>query len=119
MTIMTDDYRRQKRRKSEQLIKVIDTLTLKQLGLVADLSESGMMLISSSPIEPDGLFQCELNFPRHVAILGTISVGVQELWSESDTRNGQHIVGFRFIDISREDRMQIRDWVNEPGSNYA
>ncbi len=116
---MTDDYRKLKRRKTEQLIKVIDALTLKQIGLVADLSESGMMLLTNSAIEPDGLFQCELQFPRNVAILGPISVGVQELWSESDSRNSQHVVGFRFIDISRKDRIQIREWVNEPGSNYA
>jgi hypothetical protein len=116
---MTDDFRRQKRRKTEQLITVIDSLTLKQLGLVADLSESGMMVISSIIIEPDSLFQCELNFPRSVDIHRPIKVGIQELWSESDSRNGQHIVGFRFIDIDQEDRMQIRDWVNEPGSTYA
>ena len=116
---MADDIRRLKRRKTDQLIKAIDTMTQQQLGLVADLSESGMMLLSSSPIETDGLFQCELHFPRHLSITVPISVGVQELWAESNSRHGQHVVGFRFTDISQEDRLQIRNWVNEPGSDYA
>jgi hypothetical protein len=116
---MNEEVRRLKRRKSEQLIKVTDAMTLTSLGLVADLSESGMMLITSTPIYPDALYQCELIFPRNIYILAPIKIGVQELWSESNVHNGQHVVGFRFIDISMEDRIQIRNWVNEPGSTYS
>jgi hypothetical protein len=119
MVAMNKEIRRLKRRKSEQLISVIDTMTQKPMGLVADLSESGMMLISNSEITPDGLYQCELNFPRSIGILGPIKVGIHELWSETNSRNGQFVVGFRFIDITREDRIQIRDWVNEPDSQYS
>ncbi|MBP7370171.1 MAG: PilZ domain-containing protein [Arenimonas sp.] len=116
---MIEEVRRLKRRKSEQLITVTDVMTQNPLGLVADLSESGMMLISNHAITPDCLYQCELNFPRSISILGPIKAGIQELWCETNSHNGQHVVGFRFIDISREDRIQIRDWVNEPGSNYS
>ncbi|MBP6299641.1 MAG: PilZ domain-containing protein [Arenimonas sp.] len=116
---MNDEIRRLKRRKSEQLIKVTDAMTLTPLGLVADLSESGMMIITSTLICPDALYQCELIFPRSINILAPIKIGVQELWSETNVHNGQHMVGFRFIDISIEDRIQIRNWVNEPGSTYS
>lgn len=116
---MIEEIRRLKRRKSDQLITVTDLMTQNPMGLIADLSESGMMLITNSEITPDGLYQCELNFPRSISILGPIKAGIQELWSETNSHNGQHVVGFRFIDITREDRIQIRDWVNEPDSQYS
>ena len=116
---MSEEIRRLKRRKTDQLISVVDTMTQKPMGLVADLSESGMMLISNSPITQDALYQCELIFPRHLGIQAPIKAGIQELWSDSENHQGQNVVGFRFVDINNEDRMQIREWVNEPGSIYT
>jgi hypothetical protein len=116
---MNEEVRRLKRRKTDQLIKVTDAMTLKPLGLVADLSESGMMVITSTLIYPDTLYQCDLFFPRSINILTPIKIGIQELWSETNIHNGQHVVGFRFIDISMADRILIRNWVNEPGSTYS
>ncbi len=116
---MTEDFRRLKRRKANAEIRVLDCMTQQLIGLVTDLSESGMMITSNSPISTDGLYQFELFFAKSTPSNKTIHVGAHELWSEQNKQSGQMEVGFRFIDIAPADRAWLRTWVSEPGSRYA
>lgn len=116
---MNDDYRKLKRRKTELTVQVIDAMTQQLLGTISDLSESGMMIVAKKAIAPDGLYQFELIFPLSTGIAKPINVGAHELWTESSAIDGVTVAGFRFIDISRDDKTRLRDWVNEPGSRYA
>jgi hypothetical protein len=116
---MSDDQRRLKRRKSDSGIAVLDLMTQTVLGTISDLSETGMMLSTALPIYPDGLYQCEIRFPTSSGTIGTVLVGAQELWTRPDNATGKFSVGFRFIDIGKDERRRIHAWVNEPGSTYA
>ncbi len=116
---MTDDSRRQKRRKVDIEIVVIDFMTKQPIGNIIDLSESGMMIAANKVVVPDALFQFDLNFPNQYIATNTIRVGAQELWTVTNTRTNQSEIGFRFIDVAQSDRVWIRNWVNEPGSKYA
>lgn len=116
---MTEDQRRLKRRKSDSGIPVLDLMTQTVLGTISDLSETGMMLSTKTSIYPDGLFQCEIRFPTAAGTIGTVLVGAQELWTRPDGDSGMFVVGFRFIDIGKDERRRIQAWVNEPGSTYA
>jgi hypothetical protein len=116
---MTEDFRRLKRRKATMEIRVLDCMTQQSIGHVADLSESGMMITSSSSITTDGLYQFELYFTQSSPANKTIRVGAHELWSEKNTQSGQMEAGFRFIDIAPSDRAWLRIWVSEPGSQYT
>ncbi|WP_297801095.1 PilZ domain-containing protein [Arenimonas sp. GDDSR-1] len=114
---MTEESRRLQRRKADTPITVIDAMTGQRLGMVIDLSESGMMLSSEQSVAADALFQCELQFSHGAA--QPVKVGLHELWSTSDEASGAVLIGFRFIDISKDDRIRLRAWVAEPGSHYV
>lgn len=114
---MTEESRRLRRRRADSPIAVIDTMTGQRLGLVIDLSESGMMISTEKAVCTDALFQCELQFTRGIDI--PIKVGLHELWSTIDTDTGLTLIGFRFIDIGKDDRRRINSWVDQPGSTYS
>jgi len=114
---MNDESRRLPRRKADMPITVIDAMTGQSLGMVVDLSESGMMLSAQQAVCADALFQTELQFSRDTGM--PIKVGLHELWSTTDDASGAVLIGFRFIDISKHDRSRLRDWVAEPGSHYV
>ena len=116
---MTEDQRRLRRRKSDSGIPVMDMMTQSPLGTISDLSETGMMISTQEAIYPDGLYQCEIRFPTSSGTIGTVLVGAQELWTRPDGATGRYAVGFRFIDIGKDERRRIHAWVNEPGSTYA
>jgi len=116
---MTEDQRRLRRRKSDSGIPVMDMMTQRALGTISDLSETGMMISTQETIYPDGLYQCEIRFPTGSGTIGTVLVGAQELWTRPDGDTGRYAVGFRFIDIGKDERRRIHAWVNEPGSTYA
>lgn len=114
-----ESIRRHPRRKTEHTIQVEDMVTQNLLGTISDLSETGMMLVTRTHIDADSLYQCLLHFPPALLLGEAMTIGCQELWSETSELDGLTIVGFRFIDISREDRKRLKQWVNEPGSRYA
>lgn len=114
---MTNESRRMQRRKADSPIRVIDTMTGLQLGTVVDLSESGMMLSAAQAVCADALFQCELQFSQGLEL--PVKIGLHELWSTYDDANHITLIGFRFIDISKQDRLRLRKWVAEPGSRYV
>lgn len=115
---MTEDIRRLKRRQADNDIHVVDCMTRHTVGVVCNLSETGMMMIARLPITTDGLYQFELKFAAH-AVSHPLHVGAHELWSALNQHTGQMEVGFRFIDISPADRAWLRMWVKEPGSQYV
>lgn len=116
---MAEDQRRLKRRKIDAGIPVIDMMTQTVLGTISDLSETGMMITTQQAIYPDGLYQCEIRFPTAMGTIGAVSVGAQELWTRPDGASGRFAVGFRFVDIGKDERRRIHAWVNEPGSTYT
>lgn len=114
---MSDESRRLPRRKADMPITVIDAMTGQRLGTVIDLSESGMMLSAEQAVFADALFQSELQFSHGHGL--AIKAGLHELWSTTDDASGAVLIGFRFIDISKDDRNRLRDWVAQPGSQYV
>lgn len=48
-----------------------------------------------------------------------LCVGLHELWSRPEPGSGQMLIGFRIIDIASDDKLRLRRWVIEPGSEYV
>ena len=109
---MSKESRRKRRRRPQQPITLVDSMTGALIGKVIDLSETGMMVHTSSPIRQDTLYQCELRFADDYEMGDPISVGCHELWCDTSLMDGVSTVGFRFIDISQTDRTRIATWVN-------
>lgn len=114
-----EGFGRARRRQVNERIEVIDTVAERVLGVVVDLSESGMMILSPRLLPEDALFQLRiaLNFPdgrRHALDLGS-----QRLWAEPAQRPGEYWIGFRFIDVAPGDLALLRVWVGRPGGSYV
>lgn len=103
-----NEYRRAKRRKADQGIEVVDTMTERAVGQLSDLSESGLLLIAHQPMKSDALYQLRFRLGDGGHI---VEVGAHELWSDPAAAPGQIWTGFRFIDISPADLVYVRNWV--------
>ena len=113
------EFRRAKRRKVDESIDVLDTMTEVVVGHLSDLSETGMLLILSQPLVSDALYQFRFKLRDRQGMEHPILVGAHELWSDQAAAPGQVWTGFRFIDISGDDLNFLRAWVLAPGSQHV
>ena len=54
---MIDEFRRAPRRKVSDNVLVTDAMTERVVGRIGNLSETGMLLIASAPLNDDALYQ--------------------------------------------------------------
>lgn len=107
-----NEYRRARRRKVDQGIEVLDTMTERVVGQLSDLSENGLLLIAHQPLKSDALYQFRFRLPDpRGGAAHVVEVGAHELWSDPAAAPGQIWTGFRFIDISPGDLVFLRSWV--------
>jgi hypothetical protein len=113
------EFRRAKRRKVEDRVEVLDTMTERVIGHLSDLSETGMLLILSQPLVSDALYQLRFKLRDVRGIDHAVEVGAHELWSDPAAAPGQVWTGFRFIDVAAADLLFLRSWVAAPGSQHV
>ncbi len=111
-----DEYRRVPRRKIAETIQVIDTMTDIVIGRLGNLSETGMLVVTSVPLIDDALYQ--LRFVLDDAAMTPIEVGVHLLWQDTASASGQTWTGFRFITLLDSQMQQLRQWLETPGGRY-
>lgn len=116
---MSSEYRRAKRRKVEQGIDVLDTMTEQVVGHLSDLSETGMLLILNQRLVSDALYQFRFKLTDALGRERAIELGAHELWSDEASAPGQVWTGFRFIDIAAPELDFLRAWVSAPGSEHV
>ena len=104
------DSRGQNRIEVSEVIRVIDRQTGTTLGQLVNVSEDGLMILSTGPVEENCIFQLSLEFSEDSdnAAEGPLSIGVESLWVNSSGDQSQHWVGFYIIDISDTDLHRIR-----------
>jgi hypothetical protein len=110
---MSEEFRRFKRRTPDRKVEVIDVMTMEPIGTVVNISEHGIMLLASSVVTVDAIYQCEIHFPAEYRFKHPFIIGIQEMWSEPVAAGGVTATGYRIIDIERTDRMKIVEWINE------
>jgi hypothetical protein len=114
-----NEYRRARRRKVDQGIEVLDTMTERVVGQLSDLSETGLLLIAHQPLKSDALYQFRFRLPGvggGAAGAHMVEVGAHELWSDPAAAPGQIWTGFRFIDIAPAHLTFLRAWVGADAS---
>ena len=114
-----EEYRRAKRKQVAERIDVIDTMLETPIGLIGNISETGMMLFTTRHLADDALFQLRFTLTDAGGNRRDISIGAHQLWSEPASSPGQFWVGFRFIDISPDDLAGLRVWSDLPGGQYV
>jgi len=115
---MSSEYRRAKRRKVEESIDVIDTMTEQPVGQLSDLSETGMLLILSHPLVSDALYQFRFNLHDARGRDIPLEIGAHLLWLDRASAPGQAWSGFRFIAVPEEQSEQLRHWIDAPGGQF-
>lgn len=79
-------------------IRVQDRISDTSMGTIANLSETGFMLVSHRDIEVDSVFQLELSCCD--GQFGNIQIGAVCLWNADTSSENLFWAGFHIIDIS-------------------
>lgn len=106
-----NEHRRKPRRNPDRVIDVQDVMTESLVGRIGNLSETGMLIQANQPLVDDALYQFRFTLNARDGTRHACEVGAHHLWSEPAATPGQSWVGFRFIDISPDDTMRLRGWV--------
>jgi hypothetical protein len=114
-----NEFRRAKRRRVPETIELFDTMTEQVVGRIGNLSETGMLALTSVPLVDDALYQLRFALIDRHGRRHEMEVGAHQLWSDPANVAGQCWSGFRFIEMAREDNSLLREWVEEPGGEYA
>lgn len=116
---MNEEFRRAKRKQVDERIDVADAMLDAPIGLIGNISETGMMLLGNQAMADDALYQFHFSLTDTAGTRRKVSVGAHQLWSEPANAPGQHWIGFRFIDIGADDLAVLRIWIDLPGSQYV
>ena len=107
-----NEHRRNKRKQADRAIEVMNAMTGAAMGRIGNISIDGMMMIAYTPIREDALYQISFHLPDGRGHAHPIEIGMHEQWSEQSGGAGQYWVGFRIIDVSREDKRRIETWID-------
>lgn len=108
----TIESRRRPRRPAAGVVEVTDCMTDRTIGLLGNLSETGMLLIANVPLVDDALYQLRFRLDGTEPYRAPIEVGVHLLWQEHASASGQTWAGFRFINVPEAHRQRLRDWLS-------
>lgn len=119
MTDAAQESRRARRRRLETRVDVVDVMTGELVGQVANVSESGLLMLARTPMREDCLFQLRFSLPSREEGYIPVDVGVHLLWSRDATTSGQSWVGARFLSIPDESLQRLRAWILAPDAVYV
>ena len=97
------DYSNQRKHQRVYLgtdVAVIDVLTGKHLGDIANITIGGLMLVMHEAPEPGNIYQLAITLPEEVNEHTVINIGADCLWGSESSVAGQHCAGFQIIDAS-------------------
>jgi hypothetical protein len=115
---MINEFRRAKRRKAADTILVTDVMTERVVGRIGNISETGMLMMSSESLAEDALFQFRFLLRDAEAREAPVEVGAHLLWMDRASAPGQSWTGFRFIGLTEAQGLRLRAWIEAPGSQY-
>lgn len=112
---MTDERRIAKRVSASSAdISVINRINESNMGTIANLSETGFMIMTDQAIDIDSVFQLQLtcceDFPSEI-LLGAVC-----LWTDSNS-DKMFWAGFHIIDISDEAEKMLKMLIEKLSQN--
>lgn len=116
---MINEFRRAKRRRITDTVAVTDTLLGTPIGRLGNVSETGMLLIATTPLIEDALYQLRFEVRMTSSERVAIEVGAHLLWLTPAGTPGQSWAGLRFISVPDADQGRLRRWLDAPGATYA
>ncbi|MGH8084355.1 MAG: PilZ domain-containing protein [Lysobacter sp.] len=119
MSASPADTRRKPRRRVPDTVSVVDSMTGQVVGRLGNISETGMLLIASTPLVDDGLYQLRFELADHGGRPLAVEIGGHVLWHDDASAPGQSWCGLRFINLPEAQRRALRDWLELPGGSYV
>lgn len=104
------EQRRHPRREVVGRVDVFDTIAEETIGILGDVSAGGLLLIASTPLPDDALFQFRFSLSDDGRPLPAVEVGAHVLWQAPAGAPGQHYVGMRFIGLAPDVARLLHDW---------
>ena len=92
------ETRRKRRYAPTQTIQVIDAFTGNELGSLVNITCEGMMLVSAERIEPNRIYQINLQLPETIKDTNSIDVVIDCLWSKHSGSQEVYWAGCAIID---------------------
>lgn len=105
------ERRRAERKHADQAVAVCDLIHDRPIGQLANLSATGMQLISHAVPRSDAVYQVSLGLPGADAA-PPLELGIQEQWQDAAHAPGQVWAGFRIISISPADAERLDAWLS-------
>ena len=96
-------------------LRVFDRATDVMLGHIADISDSGLMLVHEEPIEMEKDFDLWMETPREDGGRERVAVQARSVWTSLDANPRFHKTGFHLKETSEEVIAAIRLMVEEFG----
>lgn len=108
---MGNERRKQDRKKLDQLLELFDVNSESPLGKVVDISLDGIMIVSQKPIPTNKVWQLRMEFPSQKDGNQVVLFGAESLWCDDSMAPGQYWTGLHVIDISSEDFLVFKNFV--------
>lgn len=90
------------------VVCVTDRAANCEFGRLVNISEEGMMIMTSEPVAENTIFQLSLGFCNEDGESDPIEIGVECLWCKESNNQDQFWAGFYIIDISEQGQERIR-----------
>ena len=97
-------------------LQVRNGITGDPLGIVGNLSDGGMMLITRQQLQAEGILQLVIEAPPG-ADGGEIPIGAKILWCTPANSPDEYWAGLEAIDISAAGRAALEDLLDHLASN--
>ncbi len=113
MQVTNSDMRKHPRFDLKQPLRVFDTLSGEDMGMLVNVSEEGMMLLGDKPVVSDGVYQVSIPLQSIPENDVSLSIGVECLWSNGADMDGKNWSGFRIIDISENEKSLLSHMIEQ------
>lgn len=114
---MTNEMRKLERHEMTASIDVWDAASDEYLGRLVNLHTDGLMLLTSSPLQEDKLYQLRLTLPQNLASSGELTLGADCLWVRAAGEDSSgHWAGCQIIDASTQARALLQSLISRLGN---
>lgn len=110
----SSNQRRAERKRANASAIATNAITGQRIGLLGNLSSTGMMLILEEAPRHEALYQVSVALPssgRALLQSQPIEIGIQEQWQAPAASSDQIWAGFRIIAITDIDASRLEDWL--------
>lgn len=115
---MSGEFRRARRREVDGTVPVVDAMLGTRVGRLGNVSETGLLLIGSTPLADDALYQLAFELVGPDGAPFEVEAGTHLLWTSDAQAPGQTWAGLRFITVPQAQMRLLRAWLDAPGARY-